>query len=302
MTEPNSYKSGYAAIIGKPNVGKSTLLNRLVSVKIAATSKSPQTTRNKITGVCHFDEGQVILLDTPGVHKAKSKFNKLMVKASFNTYEDVDVIVFVLDAKKKFGEDDQYVLKTLQKSKVEKILALNKIDLVPKEELLPLIEEMSGLGEFTDIVPISALKSDGMDILVESLLKRMPEGPRYFPEGAYTDCPETFLIGEIVREKAFRLTRSEIPYSLAVVIEQLEERDNGMTVVKATIIVEKDSQKKIVIGKNGGMLKEIGSSARHELERRFGCKVFLSLFVKVKANWRESDYCLKEFGYGHDSY
>ena len=302
MTEPNSYKSGYAAIIGKPNVGKSTLLNRLVSVKIAATSKSPQTTRNKITGVCHFDEGQVVLLDTPGVHKATSKFNKLMVKASFNTYEDVDVIVFVLDAKKKFCEDDQYVLHTLKRSKVEKILALNKIDLVPKEELLPLIEEMNGLGEITDIVPISALKNDGLDILVKSLLKRMPEGPRYFPEGSYTDCPETFLVAEIIREKAFRLTRFEVPYSLAVVVERMEERDNGVTVIKATVIVEKESQKKIVIGRNGGMLKQIGSGARQELERRFGCKVFLSLFVKVKSNWRESDYCLKEFGYGNDSY
>jgi len=302
MTEPNSYKSGYAAIIGKPNVGKSTLLNRLVSVKIAATSKSPQTTRNKITGVCHFEEGQVILLDTPGVHKATSKFNKIMVKASFNTYDDVDVIVFVIDAKKGFCEEDKYVLETLQKCKVEKILALNKIDLVPKGELLPLIGEMSELGAFTDIVPISALKDDGMDVLIKSLLKRMPEGPQYFPEGSYTDCPESFLIGEIIREKAFRLTRFEVPYALAVIVEQLEERDNGMTVVKATIIVEKDSQKKIVIGKSGGMLKDIGSSARHELERRFSCKVFLSLFVKVKANWRESDYCLKEFGYGNDSY
>ncbi len=302
MTQPKSYKSGYAAIIGKPNVGKSTLLNRLVSVKIAATSKSPQTTRNKITGVCHFDEGQVILLDTPGVHKATSKFNKIMVKASFKTYDDVDVIVFVMDARQKFCEEDQYVLETLQKCKVEKILALNKIDLVPKAELLPLIEEMSGLGEFTDIVPISALKDDGMDVLVKSLLKRMPEGPQYFPDGSYTDCPESFLIGEIIREKAFRLTRYEVPYSLAVMVESLVERENGMTVIKATIIVEKDSQKKIVIGKSGGMLKEIGSSARREFERRLNCKVFLSLFVKVKANWRESDYCLKEFGYGHDSY
>ncbi len=300
MTEPNAYKSGYAAIIGKPNVGKSTLLNHLVSVKIAATSRSPQTTRNKITGVCHFDEGQVILLDTPGVHKATSKFNKLMVKASFNTYDDVDVIVFVVDAKKKFGDDDRYVLETLQRSKVDKILALNKIDLVAKEELLPLIEEMSQLNAFTDILPISALKSDGLDILEKSLLKRMPEGPQYFPEGAYTDCPETFLIAEIVREKAFRLTRFEVPYALTVVVEQLEEKDNGLTVVRATIIVEKDSQKKIVIGRNGVMLKDIGSAARHELERRFGCKVFLSLFVKVKANWRESDYCLKEYGYGND--
>jgi GTP-binding protein Era len=271
-------------------------------VKIAATSKSPQTTRNKITGVCHFDEGQMILLDTPGVHKATSKFNKLMVKASLNTYGDVDVIVFVVDAKRKFCDDDRYVLGTLEKSNVEKILVLNKIDLVPKEELLPLIQEMSKLGAFADIVPISALKNDGMDILVKSLLKRMPEGPRYFPEGTYTDCPETFLIAEIVREKAFRLTRYEVPYSLTVIIEKLEERKDGLMAINATVIVEKDSQKKIVIGYKGSMLKQIGTSARYELERRLGCKVFLSLFVKVKPNWRESDYCLKEFGYGHDSY
>ena len=302
MAEVNFYKSGYAAIIGRPNVGKSTLLNQLVSVKIAATSRSPQTTRNKIAGVCHFNEGQVVLLDTPGIHKATSKFNKLMVKASFKTYDDVDVIIFVVDVKKKFCEDDRYVLKTLQRSKVEKILALNKIDLVSKDSLLPQIEEVSRFGKFSEVVPISALKKDGLDILVKSLLKRMPEGPRYFPEGTYTDCTESFLIAEIIREKAFRLTRFEVPYSLAVLVDQMEECDNGITIIKATIIVEKESQKKIVIGRNGRLLKQIGIISRLEFEKRFGCKVFLSLFVKVKSNWRESDYCLKEFGYRNDSY
>ena len=302
MIEANLYRSGYAAIIGKPNVGKSTLLNRLVSVKIAATSKSPQTTRNKITGICHFDNGQLILLDTPGVHYATSKFNKLMVKASLNTYDDVDVIVFVIDAKNKFCEEDRYVLKTLQRSKVKRILVLNKIDLVSKEALLPLMEEMDQLGVFSDIVPISALKKDGLDALIKSLLKMMPEGPKYFPEGIFTDCTENFLIAEIIREKAFRLTRFEVPYSLAVLVDQMEECDNGITIIKATIIVEKESQKKIVIGRNGRLLKQIGIISRLEFEKRFGCKVFLSLFVKVKSNWRESDYCLKEFGYRNDSY
>jgi len=300
MIKSNTYKSGYASIIGRPNVGKSTLLNRLVSIKIAATSKSPQTTRNKITGVCHFEDGQIILLDTPGIHKASSKFNKLMVKASLRTYDDVDVIIFVVDAKKKFCKEDLYVLQTMKNSNVEKILVLNKIDLVAKEELLLLIKEMDNLATFTDIVPISALKNDGIGILEKSLLKKMPKGPRYFPEGSYTDCPEKFLIAEIIREKSFRLTRLEVPYSLAVIIEQLEKKDNGFTVVQASIIVEKFSQKKIIIGKSGLMLKNIGSSARHELEKRFGRKVFLSLFVKVKPNWRENDYCLKEFGYGYD--
>ena len=295
-------RCGFVALIGAPNAGKSTLLNALVGSKIAIVTHKVQTTRSRLVGVAVHDDSQMIFVDTPGIFEAKKRLERAMVAAAWEGANDADIIIFMVDATRKIEDSTRIMAEGLKESSKKAILVLNKIDLVPKGELLPLIGEMSELGAFTDIVPISALKDDGMDGLVKSLLKRMPEGPQYFPEGSYTDCPESFLIGEIIREKAFRLTRYEVPYSLAVMVESLVERENGMTVIKATIIVEKDSQKKIVIGKSGGMLKEIGSSARREFERRLNCKVFLSLFVKVKANWRESDYCLKEFGYGNDSY
>ena len=298
MEEKKGYKSGYAALIGRPNVGKSTLLNQLVSVKIAATSRSPQTTRNKITGVCHFPGGQIILMDTPGIHRAKSKLNRAMVQTSLSVFGDVDLILFLIDARSGIGEDDQYALETVGQASGSRILVLNKIDLTPKARLLPLIAQLKELKQFEEIVPVSALKRDGLDLLTDLILRRLPEGPAYFPEDMVTDCPEQFLIGEIIREKAIRLTRLEVPYSLAVTVEQIGPGKNpDVTVVYATLFAEKTSQKKILIGQNGAMLKKIGSLARNEIEKRFGGKAYLNLHVKVKANWRESDYYLKEFGY-----
>ncbi len=293
-----SYKSGYAALIGRPNVGKSTLLNRLISVKIAATSKTPQTTRNKITGICHFPGGQIILLDTPGIHRANSKLNRAMVKTSLSVLEDLDLILFLIDSQRGLEEEDKYVLGRLGQTRCTRILVLNKIDLVPKPHLLPLIEKLQKLGIFQDVVPVSALQNDGLDVMIEVIRNHLPDGPRYFPEDMVTDCPERFLIGEIIREKTIRLTRFEVPYSVAVTVDALEEGKNKeITVIYATLFVEKVSQRKIIVGQNGTMLKKIGSQARQEIEKRFGVKVYLNLHVKVKSNWRESDYYLKEFGY-----
>ena len=280
-------------------MGKSTLLNHLVSRKLAAISRRPQTTRNKITGICHLSGGQIILMDTPGIHQSTSKLNQAMVHTSLSTYGDVDVIVFMIDAKQKFRPEDEFVLESLKEVKTPVLLVINKIDLVPKPELLRLIDELKGRAAFTDIVPISALKEDGLDILKEVLLKHLPEGPQYFPEDMITDCPEEFLVGEIIREKIIRLTHLEVPYAVAVMVESMREGQKGVIVIDAAIYVEKASQKKIIIGEKGSLLKKIGSQARTEIEKRLGSKVYLNSFVKVKERWRESARYLKEFGYTH---
>lgn len=298
MEKKREYRSGYAALIGRPNVGKSTLLNALVSVKIAATSQSPQTTRNRITGVCHFEGGQIILLDTPGIHKAKSKLNQAMVKTAMSVFDDVDLVLFLVDAGRGVLEEDEYVLEILRKATTPAILVVNKIDLIPKPQILPLIADLQGRGIFQEVVPVSALRREGLDVLSGVILKRLPEGPPYFPEDMVTDNPERFLVGEIIREKTIRLTRLEVPYASAVAIDAVEEgKTPGVTVIHATLYVEKESQKKIMVGRGGSMIKKIGSLARTEIEKRLGGQVYLNLHVKVKANWRESDYYLKEFGY-----
>ena len=298
-SESTGFKSGYAGLIGKPNVGKSTLLNHLVSRKLAAISRRPQTTRNKITGICHLPRGQIILMDTPGIHQSTSKLNQAMVRTSMSTYGDVDIIVFMIDAKQKFRAEDEFVLESLKNVKTPVFLVINKIDLVPKPELLRLIEELNGRARFTDIIPISALKEDGLDILKELLLKHLPEGPQYFPEDMITDCPEEFLVGEIIREKIIKLTHLEVPYAVAVMVENMQEGQKGVIVIDAAIYVEKASQKRIVIGEKGSLLKKIGTQARQEIEKRLGSKVYLNNFVKVKERWRENPRYLKEFGYTH---
>lgn len=302
MKENKGFKSGFVGIIGRPNVGKSTLLNHLVSEKLAAISDKPQTTRNKITGVCHFPNGQMVLMDTPGIHKASSKLNRYMVKTSTSTFSDVDVILFVIDAQEGFIDEDAYVLNLLKNATGAKVLVVNKVDLVPKPQILPLIDQLSKREEFAGIVPISALHEDGLDSLVNTVLDLFPEGPQYFPPDMVTDCPEKFLIQEIIREKIIRLTRLEIPYAVAVIVESLQEGHKGVIVIEATVYAEKDSQKKILIGVKGSMLKKVGSQARVEIEKRLGGKVYLNLFVKVKAKWRENERYLREFGYTHDSY
>jgi len=295
------FRSGYAAIVGKPNVGKSTLLNRLVMKKIAAISSKPQTTRNKITGVVHFPGGQIILLDTPGIHKASSQLNRLMVKASLSTYHDVDIILFVIDARQGFMESDIFVLDTLKGLECSKFLIVNKIDLVVKPYLLELMAEANKKFSFSEAIPVSALRSDGLEDLGETVLKYLPEGPQYFPEDMTTNCTEEFLVEEIVREKIMQRTHMEIPYSVAVVVEGMQEGHSGVWVIDALVIVEKPSQKKILIGTKGAMLKKLGKPAREEIEKRFGCKVYLNLFVKVKNNWSEDNRSLRQLGYLNDS-
>jgi GTP-binding protein Era len=300
MTMPKAeapFKSGYASLIGRPNVGKSTLLNRLVARKIAAMSAKPQTTRNKITGVVHLPGGQIVLVDTPGIHESNTKLNRVMVKASYSTYNDVDLILFLVDASNGFSPEDEYVLRSMQGVTTTKILILNKIDLIPKADLLGLMDEMHKRSLFAEIIPISALKSDGLDVLVPLILKYLPEGPQYFPETMITDCPEDFLIAEIIREKIINQTHFEVPYAVAVVVEKVEESKSDVLVIDATIYTERDSQKKILIGEKGAMLKKVGSLARKEIEKRFAIKVYLNLFVKVKSHWRENDRYIREFGY-----
>ena len=298
----DSFKSGYASIVGRPNVGKSTLLNRLMSQKVAVTSNRPQTTRNKITGVLHLSGAQIILVDTPGIHQSDRTLNEMMVRASVSTYSDVDLILVMLSADSGFCVEDEFVLNTMREVQTKKILVINKIDLVNKPRLLSLIDEMSRKKLFEEIIPVSALKEDGLDQLKSLIVNYLPEGPEYFPKGMVTDCPETFLFGEIIREKILKLTRFEVPHSVAVVVEDMYEQENGVIQIDATIYAEKDSQKKILIGEKGNMLKSIGRQARQEIEKRLGTKVFLNLFIKVKTNWRDQKRTIKEFGYTHDSF
>ena len=301
MNSSKPFKAGYASIIGRPNVGKSTLLNRLVAQKVAATSNRPQTTRNKITGVVHLSGAQIILVDTPGIHPTKKTLNKMMVQTSLSTYSDVDLILVLIDALEGFVAEDEFVLKSMEQAKAPKILVINKIDLIEKPKLLALISEESKKSVFKEIIPVSALKEDGMELLKDLIIKYLPEGPEYFPKEMITDCTEKFLFKEIIREKVLNLTRLEVPHSVAVVVENMEEQVNGVVKIDATLYAEKASQKKILIGQGGSMLKSIGSISRKEIEKRLGTQVYLSLFVKVKPNWRDQKQAIKEFVYPNDS-
>jgi GTP-binding protein Era len=301
VSQTPSFKSGYASIVGRPNVGKSTLLNRLVAQKVAATSNRPQTTRNKITGVLHLPNAQIILVDTPGIHSSKRTLNEMMVKASLSTYADVDLILVLIDALEGFTDEDDFVLKSMQHTTAPKILVINKIDLVEKPKLLTLIADAHDKSVFKEIIPVSALKDDGMEPLKELIIGYLPEGPEYFPKDMITDCTESFLLGEIIREKVLSLTRSEVPHSVAVVVGSMEEQANGVVKIDATLYTEKESQKKILVGQGGSMLTSIGRIARIEIEKRLGAKVYLKIFVKVKSNWRDQKQSIKEFVYPHDS-
>ena len=300
MNQPNLFRSGYVSIIGRPNVGKSTLLNQLVAQKVAATSNRPQTTRNKITGVVHLTGAQIILVDTPGIHATKRTLNEMMVQASLSTYTDVDLILVLIDAVEGFLPEDEFVLKSMEHTVVPKILVINKIDLVEKPNLLTLFAKANEKSIFREIIPVSALKNDGMEPLKKLIVECLPEGPEYFPKNMITDCTETFLLGEIIREKVLSLTRFEVPHSVAVVVENIKEQVNGVVKIDATLYTEKASQKKIMIGQGGSMLKSIGRIARKEIEKRLGAKVYLKLFVKVKSNWRDQQQTIKEFIYLND--
>jgi len=288
------FRSGFIAIIGRPNVGKSTLMNCLLGEKISIISDKPQTTRNRIRGILTLPDAQLVFLDTPGIHKPLHKMNEIMVKTALGTYGEVDVIMLLVEATERPGAGDKFIIETLSKIKTPVFLVINKVDLIAKERLLPLMQELSGLYPFAEIIPVSALKQD-LGGLLDALLKRLPKGPKYFPDDQLTDQPERFVVTEIIREKIFELTKEEIPYSTAVVIEQMKEEPN-LTSIHAMIYVERDSQKGIVIGKNGALLKEIGTRARLDAEKLLGVKVFLQLWVKVKKGWRDDDHMLRNVG------
>jgi GTP-binding protein Era len=288
-----AFRSGFVSIIGRPNAGKSTLLNALVGEKIAIVTEKPQTTRNRIQGMLNVKArkgraaGQIIFIDTPGVHKADSRLNRKMMSEIYEALESRDLVLLVVDASEKFGLRDQQVLDIVKRYGGPAFLLLNKIDKVQKERLLPLIQEYSRLHEFQEVIPVSATTGDGLEVLVDKIMRALPEGPRYFPEDQLTDQPERFLASEIIREKVLVQTGEEVPYATAVLIERYEEMPK-LTRIAAAIFCEREGQKGILIGKGGERLKQIGTAARQELEHLLGKKIFIELFVKVKPGWRES--------------
>lgn len=296
------YKSGFVSIIGRPNVGKSTFLNRIVGQKIAIMSDKPQTTRNKIQGVYTENEAQIIFIDTPGIHKPKHKLGDFMVKMAQNTLKEVDIVLFMVNAVEGFGRGEEYIIEKLQGTKSPVFLVVNKIDQIHPDDLLLLIDKYRTLYDFAEVVPISALEGNNVDSLLRTIKKYLPEGPQYYPENQVTDHPERFIIAELVREKVLHLTREEVPHSVAVVIDAIEKRDGGAVYVNATIVVERSSQKGIMIGKQGGMLKEIGKRARFDIEALLGSKVFLELWVKVQKDWRNKMSQLRDLGFREDEY
>ncbi|GLI84327.1 GTPase Era [Rossellomorea marisflavi] len=299
----NQYKSGFISIIGRPNVGKSTFLNRVIGQKIAIMSDKPQTTRNKVQGVYTTDEAQMIFIDTPGIHKPKHKLGDFMVKIAQNTLKEVDVILFMINVEEGLGKGDHYIIEKLKGVKTPVFLILNKIDQVHPDELLPIIQKYNELYPFAATVPISALEGNNVDQLLGLLKDRLPEGPQFYPADQITDHPERFIVSELIREKVLHLTREEIPHSIAVVIDKMERKDsNNLIDVLATIIVERDSQKGIVIGKRGAMLKEVGKRARIDIENLLGSKVYLELWVKVQKDWRNRASNLKDYGFNDDEY
>ena len=302
MTEKN-FVSGFVSIIGRPNVGKSTFLNYVIGQKIAIMSNKPQTTRNKIQGVYTSEHSQIIFIDTPGIHKPKHKLGDFMMKVAQNTLKEVDVILFMVNVTEKFGSAEKFILKKLQNVEAPVFLVLNKNDQTAKEEILQVIAQYKDRYSFAEIVPISALTGKNIDTLLKQIEKYMAEGPMYYPSDQVTDHPERFIVSELIREKVLHLTREEIPHSIAVMVEKISTENEGRSVhIHATIIVERDSQKGIVIGKQGKMLKEVGTRARKDIENLFGSKVFLELWVRVEKNWRDKASYLREFGYKEDEY
>lgn len=290
-------KSGFATLIGRPNVGKSTLMNNLIGQKIAITSKKPQTTRNKIQTVYTDDRGQIVFLDTPGIHKAKNKLGDYMVHVAEHTLKEVDVILFLVEPSTFIGAGDKHIIEQLKKAGVPVILLINKIDmLAQKEELLPIIDAYRKEMDFDQIIPISAFNGDGTREVLDAIFSFLPYGPMFYDEDTVTDQPQRQIVAELIREQALRILDDEIPHGIAVSVEQMKV-SKKIVDIEATIICEKDSHKGIIIGKGGQMLKRIGTNARHGIEDMMQCRVNLKLWVKVKKDWRDSDYLLKNFGY-----
>ena len=291
-----SFTSGFVSIIGRPNVGKSTLLNAIIGEKIVITSNKPQTTRNRIQGIHNIPDGQIIFIDTPGIHTGHSRLNKSMVDVAMSAICGVDLLLLVVEATTPV--DAGIVGDVLKGVTTPVVLVLNKVDLLPDKRILfERISEWSALYPFREVITVSAGSGDGVELLVETISRYLPEGPQLFPDDILTDMPEKFIVAEMIREKVFRLTRDEVPYSTAVEVESFVERENGVIAISAAIILERSTQKGIVIGKRGDMLKRIGSQARHDIERLLATRVFLELFVKVEENWSERPSKLREYGY-----
>ena len=296
-----NFKSGFVTIIGRPNVGKSTLMNRLIGQKIAITSNKPQTTRNRIQTVyTDMEKGQIIFLDTPGIHKAKNKLGQYMVSVAEKTLNEVDVVLWLVEPSNFIGAGEQHIIEQLKKVKTPVILIINKIDMCEKEKILEYIDTYRKVYDFAEIIPTSALRGQNTDDIIDSIFKYLPYGPQFYDEDTITDQPERAICAEIIREKALHALNDEIPHGIAVGIDQMKDRKNGIVDIDATIVCERDSHKGIIIGKQGAMLKKIGTNARYEMERLLDTKVNLKLWVKVKKDWRDSDFLIKNFGYRED--
>lgn len=293
-----NFKSGFVTLIGRPNVGKSTLMNHLIGQKIAITSNKPQTTRNRIQTVYTSEEGQIVFLDTPGIHQAKNKLGEYMVSAAKSTLQEVDVVLWLVEPVEYIGTNEKNIAKQMEKVKVPVILIVNKIDTVKPEKLAPLIEKYSQLYPFAEVIPVSALRGKNIRSVISAIFKYLPYGPAFYDEDTITDQPQRQIAAEIIREKALRCLEEEIPHGVAVAIDTMKPRESGaIWDIDATIICEKDSHKGIIIGKGGSMLRKIGSQARRDIENMLEAKVNLQLWVKVKKDWRDSDYLVKNFGY-----
>ena len=298
MTDKETkFHSGFAALLGRPNVGKSTLMNALLGEKISIVSAHAQPTRNKITGAWNGDNAQVVFLDTPGMHKPQSKLGEAIRQSTLDALDEVDMIVFLCAVNDPLGAGDRYILSLLKDRKVPVILALSKTDLISKEEVLKKIVQYSKIYPFAEIIPLSAKTGENLDELMKCVVKYMPEGPKYFPDDMVTDQPERNIVQEIVREKLLTRTRDEVPHAIGVYTEEFSERENGKVYIRCTIYVERDSQKRIIIGKKGSVLKAAGQEAREEIQNLIGAPVFLDLWVKVTKDWKNKDYILRELGY-----
>ena len=297
-----THKSGFAAIVGRPNVGKSTLLNRVLGQKIAIMSDKAQTTRNKIQGVYTTPDAQIVFIDTPGIHKPKHRLGDFMVETAYSALREVDVTLFMISADQKRGKGDDFIIERLRKNETPVFLVINKIDKVHPDELLAIIEDYAAQMTFAEIVPISATEGNNFETLMRLVIDQMPEGPQYFPEDQITDHPEYFIVSELVREKVLLLTRDEVPHSVAVVVDSMKRDENDKIHIQATIVVERDSQKGIIIGKGGKMLKQIGTKARLDIEHLLDDKVYLELWVKVQKDWRDKQTFLTDYGYRNDDY
>lgn len=298
----NNFHSGFVAILGRPNVGKSTFLNRVVGQKIAIMSDKAQTTRNKIQGIYTEDDAQIVFIDTPGIHKPHSRLGDFMVESALSTLNEVDVVLFMVNATQKRGRGDDFIIERLRNVKKPIYLVINKIDQIHPDKLLQIMDDYRNTLDYAEVFPISALEGNNCPELIESLVNTLPEGPQYYPADQITDHPERFIAGELIREKVLELTREEVPHSVAVVVDRIHREDDEKVLVQATIVVERNSQKGIIIGKGGKMLKQIGVKARKDIELMLGDKVYLELWVKVQPNWKDRQVDLQALGYKQDDY